>query len=286
MWCAAQCYALGESSLERHCIAAFHEKIIGKVVTIDVLTSYLTENHMVLLDGEPVPYRLEKKLVKNINMRIRPETGLVVSASPSVSITEIEQVLWENRARILMILHQFAAEEAERKPQYPVHFEMGESVLYLGEYYTLIVENGRKASVQVETGKKQILLVVSAGASEIERERVFTRWWKITCERAVRNLCRAVYPIFKERGVAFPKEIRFRRMVSQWGNCRPERGILTFNDRLLAASPRGIEYVVMHEFTHFLYPNHGKEFYRFLEKEIPDWKQVQEQLQKTVDVRI
>jgi predicted metal-dependent hydrolase len=33
-----------------------------------------------------------------------------------------------------------------------------------------------------------------------------------------------------------------------------------------------IEYVVLHELIHFLYPNHGREFYDFLTLYMPDWK--------------
>ena len=77
----------------------------------------------------------------------------------------------------------------------------------------------------------------------------------------------------------------FRQMVSQWGNCRPSRKILTFNTRLLAAPVRCIEYVVIHEFTHFLYPNHSRGFYDFIAAELPDWKKLQETLQKFVQTR-
>ena len=116
-------------------------------------------------------------------------------------------------------------------------------------------------------------------------KRIFDTWWNDTCSKAVCNLCRAVYPIFAAHGVKFPM-IRFRAMVSQWGNCRPERGVLTFNTRLLAAPLRCMEYVVIHEFTHFLYPNHSSAFYHFIAEELPDWKKLQETLQNEVETRV
>ena len=42
------------------------------------------------------------------------------------------------------------------------------------------------------------------------------------------------------------------------------------------------EYVVFHELTHFLYPNHGKEFYQFIEKHMPDYRQREKQLRQVV----
>lgn len=83
--------------------------------------------------------------------------------------------------------------------------------------------------------------------------------------------CEKVYPYFEARGIGYP-QIKFRAMVSQWGNCRSDKGILTFNTNLMFAPPQCIEYVVLHEFTHFIEANHSKEFYAQLEKVCPDWK--------------
>lgn len=40
-------------------------------------------------------------------------------------------------------------------------------------------------------------------------------------------------------------------------------------------------YVVMHEFCHFIHPNHSKQFYAFLAMLMPDWKQRKEILDKS-----
>lgn len=93
----------------------------------------------------------------------------------------------------------------------------------------------------------------------------------------IRKLCDEVYPYFEKKGIDYP-EIKFRRMVSQWGNCRNEKGILTFNKNLIYAPYECIEYVVMHEFTHFLQPNHSKLFYDELEKICTDWKERRKKL--------
>jgi predicted metal-dependent hydrolase len=41
---------------------------------------------------------------------------------------------------------------------------------------------------------------------------------------------------------------------------------------LLEAPVQCIEYVVAHEFTHFLEANHSRNFYKKLEAVMPDWK--------------
>ncbi len=97
--------------------------------------------------------------------------------------------------------------------------------------------------------------------------------------KVIVDLCDKAYPYFEKRGVGYPM-IKFRRMVSQWGNCRSKNGILTFNVNLMFAPLECIEYVVVHEFTHFLVPNHSKAFYDELAKVMPDWKMRRDKIKK------
>ena len=97
------------------------------------------------------------------------------------------------------------------------------------------------------------------------------------------ELCEKVYPYFEKLGVKYPT-IKFRRMVSQWGNCHSQKGVLTFNTNLMYAPIECIEYVVAHEFTHFLQPNHSSKFYDELTKIMPDWKARRQKL-KNISIR-
>ena len=52
------------------------------------------------------------------------------------------------------------------------------------------------------------------------------------------------------------------------------------NRHLLEMPVSCIEYVVLHEFCHFLYPNHSKDFYAILTTLMPDWQQRKKLLDK------
>ena len=49
----------------------------------------MKEQRNITLAGETISYTLERKAVKNINMRLRPETGLLVSAPMHVPLSLI-----------------------------------------------------------------------------------------------------------------------------------------------------------------------------------------------------
>ena len=96
----------------------------------------------------------------------------------------------------------------------------------------------------------------------------------------IHNICLELFPYFLGKGISFPK-IKFRNMTSQWGNCRPKQGILTFNKNLSFVPEECVRYVVCHEWTHFLVPNHSEAFYRELSKICPQWKERRKEL-KTI----
>ena len=83
-----------------------------------------------------------------------------------------------------------------------------------------------------------------------------------------------IYPLFIPYGVKKPV-LRIRTMKSCWGSCLVNKGIITLNRKLLMKPRECIEYVVMHELCHFIYPDHSKQFYGFMEKLMPDWKERQ-----------
>lgn len=159
-------------------------------------------------------YTLEYKNVKNINLRIRSDCTVYVSANRRVPQSIIDEFVISKSDFILKAMKKY--------------------------------ENNMSAS----------------------RKRYFS---EDEIKAVILELCNRVYPYFEKKGVKYP-QIKFRRMVSRWGSCHPSKGILTFNTNLMYAPSECIEYVVIHEFTHFLQANHSAEFYKELAKTCPVWK--------------
>ena len=93
----------------------------------------------------------------------------------------------------------------------------------------------------------------------------------------ISEMCRGLYPYFESRGVEYPA-MKFRKMISRWGSCNSAKGIVTFSTQLIYVPEDCVEYVVMHEFTHFLQPNHSKKYYEELSKICPRWKEIRKKL--------
>ena len=63
--------------------------------------------HIILLDEKKVQYNLERKKVKNINLRIKPDGSIYVSANNLVSQEKIEKFLIEKSEFIFKALEHY-----------------------------------------------------------------------------------------------------------------------------------------------------------------------------------
>lgn len=167
----------------------------------------------IIAGGKVLHYNLEYKKVKNINLRIKNDMSINVSAPKRVSIKRIEAFITQKADFIFAALEKYAQQ--------------------------------KKAAVQYFTEDE--------------------------LKNGILNMCRQVYPYFEDVLKEFPR-ITFRKMKSCWGSCRPAKGALTFNTNLMYAPKDCVSYVVCHEFTHFIQPNHSPQFYAELSKICPDWK--------------
>jgi predicted metal-dependent hydrolase len=81
-----------------------------------------------------------------------------------------------------------------------------------------------------------------------------------------------VYPAFAGVLNGQPPVIRVRDMKTRWGVCQIRKKQITFALRLYDMPPAAQIYVVVHEYCHFLVPNHSAAFWREVEHILPDWK--------------
>lgn len=229
----------------------------------------------IILNGHEVSYDLQRKRVKNINLRIKADMSVSVSASSAVPIKVIEEFMQSKADYILKALDHYAA-RAENAPT-PLLYTDDDTLSVLGKELELRVVQGNKNAVEID-GEYIVLTVTNTADTELKK-RVLALWLDKQCQEIVRSVCEAVYPFYQQYNIAFP-QLRFKHMKSRWGSCQPSTGVLTFNLALIHTPIECVEYVVAHEFTHFLQPNHSKKFYQQLALFMPDWGNRKERLKQ------
>lgn len=235
----------------------------------------MEELRMTCYKGTNIQYTLERKKVKNINLRIRADGSVYVSANHSLTDVSIDSFIQSKGDYILKALQRF--KELEKYEPMPKKYVSGETFVILGRGLRLKVIQGNEESVTSDG--VYIFLTVRDKNDSTRKERLVRRYLDSQCKIIFADVAKSVYSLFRKYNVEMP-QIRIREMKTRWGSCLPKKGIITLNARLLEAPLNCIEYVVLHEFCHFIQPNHSKRFYDLVAMFMPDWRERKQALEK------
>lgn len=250
-----------------------------------------TQVREVALGQHTISYTLIRKEVKNINLRVRRDRSVVVSAGRHVPAAAIDDFV---RSKIPFLLQAFEKmKQQDSQAVDPMQFLTGEQVPCLGRRLLLQVEqaDSRKLPGWLEQAQKGVITYFSRNQRGealfcrdgrlyfytltpddfVHKQQLYESWQKIQAGILCGQLSRQYYPPFQEMGVAYPT-IKIRKMNSRWGSCTPQKQKITFNSLLFEQPTDGVVYVVVHEFAHFIHPNHSKAFYELVGQVLPDWR--------------
>ncbi len=159
-------------------------------------------------------YTLMRKKVRNINLRVRADNSVVLSASPRVPQKDIDTFLCAKHSWILRV-----QSKAKQLPISPPLYSKDE------------------------------------------------------CFKHFTALSNAVFPLFAGYLGEQKPTIKIRQMKTRWAVCNPTARSITFNSRLAEKPLEAQEYVVMHEYVHFLHPHHQASFHAEMARLMPDYLQ-------------
>lgn len=235
------------------------------------------EKHSVKYGERIIEFELERKNVKNINLNVKPDMTVVISANDKVPVEYIFKFVREKAPWIIKKVGYFKDVQPEQITM--KEYISGESFKYLGKQYRLRVEESEDECVKYFQG--YIELKVKDKKNHVLKEKLVNEWFR---EKAVINFAESlkrIYPFVEKYGVKKP-EIQIRSMKSRWGSCIKDKNIIMLNYELIKAPKFCIDYVVLHELVHFIHRNHDTEFYNFMTSLMPDWKQRKEILDEEV----
>ena len=90
---------------------------------------------------------------------------------------------------------------------------------------------------------------------------------------------------FVEKVVCFLLKLYFgvkvRDAKTKYGSCIPKTKALHFTSRLVMLKDEAIDAVIVHELCHIVHPNHSKDFYKLVERYIPNYKEIDRYLKKS-----
>ena len=226
------------------------------------------------LGSREVTVEFERKRIRNINVRVRRDGTLYCSLPYYVSVKEAEDFIVSKQDYLLKSIDNVVSEEKTRSLSRK--YVDGEIFTVLGKPYVLNVTEGAKNTCRAEDGV--ITLEVKDTSDYRTKYMTYEKWRRRCIKSIIVDLCGEMYPLFERRGVAMPKKITLGDYKSFWGECFAKRGELKFSYRLFEKDRAVIRYVVVHEFAHFIEPNHSKRFWAIVADIVPDYKELRKRL--------
>lgn len=218
--------------------------------------------------AEKIVYELERKRVKNLNLRIRRDGSVAVSAPSRIPVREIDA--WVLQKRNFIQAAQQRLRTLETKRVQMRQLVDGERIRILDRDWQLRVLQHEKEGV---FPRGEFLCLQVKNPDDLERkQKLLTAYLREQCERVFQEILIQWHPTVAMCGVPLPV-LRIRKMKTRWGSCIPGKGVITLNSQLLHTPQACVEYVALHELCHLIHPNHSREFYTFLAARMPDWKE-------------
>ena len=142
----------------------------------------------------------------------------------------------------------------------------GETFLYLGRAYRLSLVSGQKEALQLKEGRFCLSrAVIEQGGIDAARKAFETYY----IDRGMQRIGERVEYYAPKVGVEI-SGIKVKEMGYRWASYG-KNGQLNFHWKCMMATPKVIDYIVVHELCHFYHGDHTDAFWNEVDKVMPDF---------------
>lgn len=206
------------------------------------------------LDNKIFDVYITRKNIKNMYLRIK-EDGIHITCHYLISKSMIINFIKRNSESILK--ESSRIEKKEKKK---------ESFYYLGNSYDVIILN---TVSKIEFYDKKVF---------IKNRSYLDTFLKNESKRIFNERLEYCYNLFEE-DIPYPT-LMIGKMTRKWGYNNKNKKLIKLNSELIKYSINEIDYVIIHELCHFLEFNHSRNFWKYVKKYKPDYKEVQRVLKE------
>lgn len=217
------------------------------------------EKHDILLLNQNVEYLLYRKNIKSLYMKV--EHGqLIVKAPFYMPLSLIEKNILKYQERLLKNLNQYQF----------YHDYKDEGFVYIyNQYYHIVLRDLEKRQCHIHDD----CLYVYHHDIEKTVEKFLKQMLSDYIEEKV------IGYLVHDFDLDMPMII-IKKYKGRWGSCFYKDNKITFNLSLIHLEKELIDYVIVHELSHFIEANHSPRFYQEVKKRMPDYKERQKRLKE------
>ena len=197
---------------------------------------------------------LVKKNNKNTYIRVKEDGKIYITTNYLVSKNYIKQLLDNNYQAIKKMIERNNIKQ-----------EKNNSFYFLGKKYDIIIV----PTFEIDITEDKIF---------VKSEDYLNKWLKKQIEKIYKERLDYIYNLYQEK-IPYPK-LRIRKMSTRWGVCNRSNNVVTLNSELIKYGIKQIDYVIVHELSHFIYFDHSKNFWLQVSKYCKDYKEIRKTLKE------
>lgn len=209
----------------------------------------------VLIDGIVYDVIIERKNNKNTYLRVKEDLNIYVTTSYLTPDFMIKKFVLNNKEFILKQM-----DKMEKR------LDMKLEYYYLGNKIDVVIINTLKKT----TFENNTLYVKQK--TDIEK------WYKKQMKIVFKEHLDEIYNRFTKT-VPYPNLV-IRKMKTRWGVCNKNLKKVTLNSELIYKDIKCLDYVIVHELSHFIHFNHSKEFWKLVCENYPNYKLVRKEMRE------
>ena len=210
---------------------------------------------------------ISSKDIKSLRLKVFPDARVKLSVPLGTPDEFIADFLNKKRTWIDKQLSTFSQTDAVEKEH---AICSGTSTRILGRQLSIKVIRATRKRIVRDDHWLHIYTPVPNEQDNVDRQ--FANWWQKTSRLYLISQLKKLYPIVQKYGVLIPK-LRVKKMQTLWGSCSRKFHVVSLNYYLYKAPVACVEYVILHELLHFMYPKHDRQFFETLTVLMPDWQE-------------
>ena len=232
-----------------------------------------TESRNITVSGLTV--EVVRKPIKNLHLGVYPPQGRIRVAAPlavddeAVRLAVVGKLGWIKRQRA-----KFQAQPRQSQRR----MVSGESHYFLGQRYRLRVDETTGALRIALRGKATMDLFARPNTSTERRTKVLHDFYRAELRRLLPELLEKWQAKLGGEGRTWG----IKRMKTKWGTCNIEARRIWLNLELAKKPVQCLEYILVHELTHLLERHHNEHFTGLLDRHLPQWRTLREELNGSV----
>ena len=155
-------------------------------------------------------------------------------------------------------------------------WKTGENIYYKGIEFSIIrnLEEKQNIKIKINEIEKEFIITLPYNMEDKEIKNKVDYIFKKILKNNTEYVLSSKVPYWSKIMQLEYNTFKVRDAITKYGSCMPSKKNLYFSSRLIMLPDKVVDAIVVHEFAHMKYKYHNEDFYKYVSKYIPNYKEI------------